>query len=362
MYVTDFAPPLMNARRTDEGYLVADVRVARTGVQEYLGKEVGRPELDIVRVYRPPEEVFSKDAMASYAHRPVTVDHPTEMVSSDSWKSLGVGHTGEQVVRDGEFVRVSMMVMDEKAIKEIENGKRQLSMGYGMKLKWEAGTTEDGQSYDAIHTNLRMNHVAIVDQARGGSQLVIDSKKGEREMPDLIKMTVDGVPIEVSDTAKAVIEKLQGAITAKDASLKELQTQLETKDGEVTALQQKVADAAMTPEKLSKLVRDRKAVVDAFDAIVGKDGGDTDDMSEMDMKKKAVKAKVGEAADSMSDDAISGAFSVLAADAQKANDQSTKANDPFRQVMSDKLVTANDADSSWDAAMDAAGTRKKKEA
>ena len=40
-------------RRTRDGYLVADVRIARAGnVQTYLGRELGMPDRATVRVYR----------------------------------------------------------------------------------------------------------------------------------------------------------------------------------------------------------------------------------------------------------------------------------------------------------------------
>jgi hypothetical protein len=52
-------------RRTREGFLVSDVRAARVGIQQYLGSEVGRPQMDVVRVFRPEGEVFHHDAMSS---------------------------------------------------------------------------------------------------------------------------------------------------------------------------------------------------------------------------------------------------------------------------------------------------------
>ena len=57
-----------NVRITNDGYLVAMPRIARSGIQVYAGHEVCRPDLDRVRVYRPPEEVFHADAMLSLIH------------------------------------------------------------------------------------------------------------------------------------------------------------------------------------------------------------------------------------------------------------------------------------------------------
>lgn len=172
MFLTDRVS-VSATRRTADGYLVADVKVARTGIQNYLGSELGRDDLPVVRVYRPESEVFATDAMHSYAYRPVTVEHPSKMVTADTWKALAAGQTGGEVVRDGEFVRVPLVLMDAAAIKAYQAGKRELSMGYTAEIVFEDGVTPDGEAYDAIQTNLRMNHLALVDRARGGDALRI---------------------------------------------------------------------------------------------------------------------------------------------------------------------------------------------
>lgn len=172
-------------RYTPDGYLVAAPRIARTGIQIYRGAELGRPQLADVRVYRPEAEVFSKAAMRSFAWRPITVDHPDEEVNSKNWRKYGVGQVGEDVARDGEFIRVPLVLMDQAAIDAVQQGKSQLSVGYGAKLIWDAGTTDDGEEYDAIQTAIRANHVAIVSVARGGDKLAVgdDDEHKEADMP-----------------------------------------------------------------------------------------------------------------------------------------------------------------------------------
>ena len=69
---------------TDEGFLKVPARVARTGIQEYLARELG---LDgdpnrIVRVYRAPEEVFSPASLSSYDACDITNDHPKGLVTA----------------------------------------------------------------------------------------------------------------------------------------------------------------------------------------------------------------------------------------------------------------------------------------
>jgi len=154
-------------RRTGDGYGVLSAKVARAGnVQLYLGSEVGMNDKAIVRVYRPESEVFKKDAIASYAGVPVTIDHPKNGVNAETWKDLAVGEVGDDVLRDGEFVRVPMMLRDAKALKAVEDGKRELSMGYSAEIRFADGVTPSGELFDAIMSDFKMNHVAIVDKGR----------------------------------------------------------------------------------------------------------------------------------------------------------------------------------------------------
>ncbi len=159
--------------KTKDGYLKAFARVARSGIQVYKGRELGRPEMDDVAVYRPENEVFARDALASMANRPVTLQHPDEFVNAANWKRHAVGYTGDEVVRDGDHVRVPLMLTDQAAIEACESGTRELSMGYSTDLKWKPGMTADGKPYDVVQTQIRANHLALVREARGGPTLKI---------------------------------------------------------------------------------------------------------------------------------------------------------------------------------------------
>lgn len=185
-----------DVRFTDDGYLVACPRVARTGIQLYKGTECGKPDRDVVRVYRPHDSVFATDAIHSFAHRPVTLDHPNEPVTAANWKKYAVGQTGDEVLRDGDTIRVPMVLMDKAAIEDYKAGKNQLSMGYTCDLEWKAGLTPDGQPYDAIQTGIKANHLAVVSAARGGSTLKIGDAKPKQEGGTFVTE-----PIELSTDA-----------------------------------------------------------------------------------------------------------------------------------------------------------------
>jgi len=321
------------ARWTKDGYVVAEASVARTGVQLYTAAELGMdgdPD-KVIRVYRPPEEVFSKDAMASYAHRPVTVDHPGVMVDASNWKQYAKGQTGDEVVRDGDFVRVPLMLLDADAISEWKNGRRELSMGYTMDLKIADGVTDDGQKYDAVQTNLRMNHLALVSRARGGSQLRLgDTKLEDRSMDvKLTTITVDGLSVETTDAGVQAIFKLnkelvdtrkvaEDSAVAHAATLAAKDKELATKDAEIDLLKGKVLSDA----NLDKMVKERADLISVAKQVADKD---YTGMAANDIRKAAVVAQLGQAAvDGKSEEYITARFDILAEDANQ---------DPVRKVL-----------------------------
>jgi hypothetical protein len=326
-----------------DGYLVADARVARTGVQLYLGSEVGKPDMNVVRVFRPESEVFSADTLASFAHRPVTNNHPGVPVNSDNWKDYAVGQTADEIVRDGQFIRVPLMVADAASIRAIEGGKRELSAGYACDVEFTAGKTPEGEAYDAIQKNIRANHVAIVDSGRAGSEVrigdaainwgaspVTTADERIRKM-NLRTMLVDGLQVETTDQGAQAIEKLQGQLRDSGAKIAELQTQhnaaIADKDGQIGTLKadlKKAQDAAPKPADIDKLVADRSALIASVKAIDAKIV--TDGKSEADLRREAVKSKLG---DEMIKDAseaeIAGMFKAIAKDIKTA--------DPFKAVV-----------------------------
>lgn len=170
MEFCDFAQ-LAGTRRTADGYLIAEVRAARTGIQQYQARELGR-EGGIVNVYRPENVVFDRASLATYAGKPVTLGHPPENVSAQNWKRYAVGDIGTDIARDGEFVRVPLKLMDADAIAAVLGGTREISMGYTTDIRWENGVASDGTPYQAVLTGpLRINHLALVSKARGGAAL-----------------------------------------------------------------------------------------------------------------------------------------------------------------------------------------------
>lgn len=334
------------ARITKDGYFVADALVARANnIQEYYARELGltdRQPNDVVRVFRPEDEVFHKDALSSLAHRPITLDHPADPVQSTNWKALAVGDVGDEVVRDGDFVRVPIKIMDAAAIDSVRTNRREFSLGYVAQMVAEKGV-HDGQEYDFVAKGFRYNHLAAVRAARGGSDLrIIDERPNlppPSENPMKIRIgdaevdATNGEAVRIANDAReGAFKELQTKVGTLTADLATANTTIQTKDGEIVALTAKLADAEVTPAKLQQLA-DARADVIAKAKILAPTLA-TDGKTDAEIRKAAVTAKLGDAAKDMADAAIEGAFIAFTKDAKPA--------DPLRDVLKDG-VTVKDA-------------------
>lgn len=154
--------------RTPEGYLCVKGIAARTGVYQYVSTELDLPgPARIVNVYKPAEELFDPESMATYVDKDVTNDHPDDLVDSTTFKDVSVGHV-RGVEREGDHLIVDMIIKDQSAIDDIESGKAELSPGYTAEYVEEAGTAPDGKAYEYTQRTIKNNHMAVVDAARAG--------------------------------------------------------------------------------------------------------------------------------------------------------------------------------------------------
>ena len=167
-----------NLSETPEGYLIChDVRLARTGFQEYRKAEIPPasqelwPELgpnDVIRAWKTKDELFHPDTIASYNGYPVTEEHPRELIDVTDHREFDCGHVlspraGAQAESDGEwYLYGDLMLTDPELIDKVRNGSmRQVSCGSRTTFTRRA----DG---DAEQTDIRGNHVAVVPKGRAG--------------------------------------------------------------------------------------------------------------------------------------------------------------------------------------------------
>jgi hypothetical protein len=326
MLFTDRATIDGPARITRDGYLVADALVAQgDNVQDYMPGEIGQPakaDGTPYRIGRPASEVFADEAMASAAHRPITVDHPAKDVTAANWRDLGVGDIGGDIKQQGKFLRVPVKMMDASAIRKAQTTHREFSLGYSADLDMTPQKIGDAD-VDGVMRNIRINHLAIVPAARGGPELrIVDERPAhlrDHQEPKAMKIKIGDAEVDLTDGAAVALAV--GSLTTKYADaqvqigtltgqISTATTTIEARDGEIVALKQQVEDAAITPAKLQQLADARAKVIDHAKKI----GGSaivTDGKTDAEIRKAAVTAKLGDKAKDMSDAAIEGAFAAL---------------------------------------------------
>lgn len=336
-------------RKRSDGALVVDARTARTGVQVYGGFEIGRADMATVRVYRGADQVFDGESLASFAHKPITDDHPREAVTADNWKQYAVGQTADEVRQDGIFVRVPLMVSDGATVSKIEGGKRELSVGYTCDLDFTPGTTPDGFAFDASQKNIRVNHIAVVDSGRAGKDCRIGDSawiapmetKDTKPMSKLIILADSRLPLDLTNDAavEATIRALETKISDLNTSAATIKAthdgalaEANNKIGSLTAEVATLKDAMPNAEKLHQMAADRAALVTLATTVIGDASKITATMSDDDVRRAVVAAKIGDAAvKDANADMIKGMFTAVTKDAKPVAPGSTV--DPFRAAM-----------------------------
>lgn len=252
------------------GWLQLDAYLTRTGI--FLYRDSAGTER---REYRPDSEVFAPESIATYTLAPVTDDHPADMLTADNTRAHMRGATLE-ARKDGKKVFGRVQVMDSELIEKIKNGKREVSCGYECDLDESPGEI-NGERYDAIQRNIRINHVAIVDMGRAGPdvRVRIDSASAmvaeietERKGPPMKKFTKDGVEYEMTEQAAQLLESFQSRLDAKEKELSTLRAQFDAITEKLATSEQARKDAE-DPSRLAQYVAARTQLEQAARLIVG---------------------------------------------------------------------------------------------
>lgn len=163
-----------NLAYTPEGFLICkNVKIGRSGALQYLGEEVGiNGDNSIITVYRTTKENSAPETLASFEGKPITDNHPDEDVTPDNYHYYQRGHI-QNVRAADNYIIADLFVTDRKLIEDITSGvKREVSCGY------DTTYVEDEQG-NLFQTNIRGNHLAIVENGRAGGTVKIQDSKSE---------------------------------------------------------------------------------------------------------------------------------------------------------------------------------------
>ena len=290
-----------------DGFLRDSPIVARTGIYIYQ-----QPDGTIRREYRPPEEVFDADSEASFVGKPIVVGHPASgIVNSDTAQDLAIGTIlSSGYPKDETNIACDIVIHNPSAIGE----KRGLSLGYRVDVEETPGTTPDGQQYDAIQRNIRINHLAVVDRARAGAKARLNLDGDEIiEGVEKMKIKIDSVDFEVDEKIANYVNSLQNKEENARVKLDTANTELKTVKEQNTVLKD-AADAEKekaVKEAVEAVKADMQERAELEETAKIAKVEKTDGLTNAELKEGIVKAAFGESfkLDGASDAYLDGAYS-----------------------------------------------------
>ncbi|MDR2075717.1 MAG: DUF2213 domain-containing protein, partial [Desulfovibrio sp.] len=155
-------------RRFDEnGFLHVEVsHISKETVNPYYGREIpnwrerGLDPEKIYQGYRSGAEL-AKGA-GTFNGLPLLLGHYPES-AEEPQKEHRVGSLGTDAAFNAPYLDNSIIITDADAIEAVESGRAvELSSAYRYEPLFESGEF-NGEPYDFIMTNIRGNHVALVE-------------------------------------------------------------------------------------------------------------------------------------------------------------------------------------------------------
>ena len=267
------------AIKTDEGFIKDSPIIGRTGILVYMNADGSTR-----REYRPPEEAFKADSLASIRGKPITMGHHG-LVTNETYKqSKPIGTVLSEGKQDGNNIRADVVIYD------LNTDDRELSCGYQTELEETPGVTEDGQHYDAIQRNIVYNHLAIVPRGRAGNaRLNMDGEQILESEVDKMSKKIkldNGIEYDVP----AEVEVAFGAMIAKaDEQKKELDAMTAKFDSATAEIEKLKQDAAKAEADFKAKFDDAVKTTIELRTIAQKHGIEkADEMSNEEIKKAVV--------------------------------------------------------------------------
>lgn len=211
---------LRPVERLPDGRIRVDAYLTRTGIFDYLNADG-----TIRRELRRQDHVFDGASLVSATSALVTDDHPYEMVRPDNAKQYAAGIVEGTPRQDDDKVRAPLLIWDAELIEKMESGKVEVSCGYEADIIEEPGEF-NGQRYDAVQTNIRYNHVAIVERGRAGrdvrarmdaARMISPMEKQDSVILDAVEKKIGEQAVKISELEAALKTQTERADKAEAA-------------------------------------------------------------------------------------------------------------------------------------------------
>lgn len=162
--------------------------ISKVGVFPYMGRSISdecEPD-KVYYVYRSADTLSQSVPTWDNPPKPFINDH--EMLGEgfskiDDRPVQGVIHNP---VFENDTLYADISVYSESLKQKIEDGKKELSLGYFCKYRKEKGVYK-GQAYDYVQEDMVGNHIALVDNGRCGSDVKVFDSKCTMDSLDIVE-------------------------------------------------------------------------------------------------------------------------------------------------------------------------------
>lgn len=330
--------------------------MSRTGVLEYSdGQRTWRE-------YRPAEEVFAEDSLATLRGAVLTDLHPPKLVTPETYASVARGHADGTARRDGDLLVTDLMVQEAGLCRAVEAGdRRELSCGYTCEVERTPGVTPEGEKYDAVQRRIRHNHIALLPpgEGRSGPEVAlrmdgaavevrrVDAAKGS----SMKKIKVRGREIKLDAAedeaaAQGAVDAVEKKADADATELAALKALFEDAMKRLAALEGKPAAVTedMVPEEVQDSIASKRGALltsarKVLGAEVKLDGLKADEIR----RKVVTHAHPTMKLDGLSADTVRGMYEIVVAAAAERNDALDAARSPLGHQPPSTRTDADDA-------------------
>ena len=203
---------------------IKDNPILKAGIFPYLGSEIGQGEPSrVYKVLRSEEELSKPEAIKSFELVPLINEHFVlgELGTDTDDKSID-GIVGESIYFEAPYLKSNIKVFGKHIKKLIEVGKIELSAGYSCKYI----PVENNPDYDFIQTDIRANHLALVEAGRNGSDVAVqDALKFTLDSKELL-MNLEDILAQISALSDEDKAKLLATLKPAEDENTEVETEV----------------------------------------------------------------------------------------------------------------------------------------
>lgn len=204
---------------------IKDNPILKAGIFPYLGSEIGQGETSrVYKVLRSEEELSKPETIKSFELLPLINEHLVlgELGTDTDDKPID-GIVGESIYFEAPYLKSNIKVFGKHIKKLIEVGKIELSAGYSCKYI----PVENNPDYDFIQTDIRANHLALVDAGRNGSDVAVqDHIKFTLDSKELL-MNLEDILAQISALSDEDKAKLLATLKPAEDENKEVEPKVE---------------------------------------------------------------------------------------------------------------------------------------